>query len=229
MNYRRIHDLLIARATDRAPMGYCERHHIIPKCLGGPNAELNLVDLTAREHYVVHQLLVKLHPDNRNLAHAAVRMAKQCTVARAYEWLRKRHAAAASAFHKGKSHPSLSVESRKKIAFSLSGRRQSEETKAKRAKTLIGNKRCKGYKHTVKAKNNMSQSHIGHHFSSEIRAQISTALIGKVRSEESRNRISMAQKLRFSQLTERLKISNKLKGVPWSKARRDSYNRRFGL
>jgi len=39
---------------------YLERHHIIPKSLGGSNDENNLVNLTAREHYICHQLLVRM-------------------------------------------------------------------------------------------------------------------------------------------------------------------------
>ena len=40
--------------------GYVERHHIIPKSLGGSNKKENIVALTAREHFVCHRLLVKM-------------------------------------------------------------------------------------------------------------------------------------------------------------------------
>jgi hypothetical protein len=40
--------------------GYFERHHIIPKSLGGNNSTTNLVNLTAREHFICHWLLVKM-------------------------------------------------------------------------------------------------------------------------------------------------------------------------
>ena len=36
---------------------YYEKHHIIPKSLGGSNSTDNLVLLTAREHYIAHVLL----------------------------------------------------------------------------------------------------------------------------------------------------------------------------
>jgi hypothetical protein len=39
---------------------YLEKHHIIPKSLGGSDTEENLVFLTAREHYIAHILLVKM-------------------------------------------------------------------------------------------------------------------------------------------------------------------------
>jgi len=38
-----------------------EKHHIIPKCLGGNDDENNLVYLTYREHYISHALLTKLN------------------------------------------------------------------------------------------------------------------------------------------------------------------------
>jgi hypothetical protein len=43
---------------------YTERHHIIPRSLGGNNLKDNLVKLTAREHFVCHLLLVKMTKDS---------------------------------------------------------------------------------------------------------------------------------------------------------------------
>jgi len=39
---------------------YCEKHHIIPKSLGGNDNHENLVKLTAREHFICHWLLTKM-------------------------------------------------------------------------------------------------------------------------------------------------------------------------
>ena len=66
MNYQKIYGDLIAKCQLRQSIdGYKERHHIIPKSLGGSNDPLNLVDLTAREHFVAHFLLAKLHGGNQ--------------------------------------------------------------------------------------------------------------------------------------------------------------------
>ena len=43
---------------------YQEKHHIIPKSLGGSNKKENIVSLTAREHFVCHRLLVKMTDGN---------------------------------------------------------------------------------------------------------------------------------------------------------------------
>lgn len=40
---------------------YYEKHHIIPKCLGGKDTAENLVSLTLREHYIAHLLLSKFY------------------------------------------------------------------------------------------------------------------------------------------------------------------------
>jgi hypothetical protein len=50
---------LVNRAKSRALAGYVEKHHIIPKSLGGKNTQDNLVNLTAKEHFVCHLLLTK--------------------------------------------------------------------------------------------------------------------------------------------------------------------------
>lgn len=59
--YHRIYKCLCARALGRIlPRGtYTERHHIIPRSLGGPDQHENLVDLTAKEHYIAHMCLVR--------------------------------------------------------------------------------------------------------------------------------------------------------------------------
>ena len=56
---------------------YCERHHIVPKCLGGGNEEENLIDLFAREHFEAHRLLALENPKERGLQYAWWRMC-QC-------------------------------------------------------------------------------------------------------------------------------------------------------
>jgi len=71
MNYRKIHDKIIAIAQHRLLEGYSEIHHIIPRCMNDINDASNLVRLTAREHFIIHQLLVKIYPDNRKLILAA--------------------------------------------------------------------------------------------------------------------------------------------------------------
>jgi hypothetical protein len=73
MDYQKIHDQIIERAKklDRKKLSYnhpdyiyLERHHIILKSLGGSNKKENLVNLTGREHFLVHWLLTRANPEN---------------------------------------------------------------------------------------------------------------------------------------------------------------------
>lgn len=70
MNYRRIYNNLVDRAVDRNIDGYTERHHIIPTCLGGADDKDNIVELTAREHFLAHWLLYRIYPNNSSIAYA---------------------------------------------------------------------------------------------------------------------------------------------------------------
>ena len=49
---------------------YKEKHHVIPKCLGGLNEKSNLIELTAREHFLCHCLLCEIDPENEKLKYA---------------------------------------------------------------------------------------------------------------------------------------------------------------
>jgi NUMOD3 motif len=74
MNSKLIYDKIIAKAllTKRVKDGtiYYEEHHIIPKCLGGSEDVSNKVLLTAREHFLLHWLLIKIYPHNQKLRFA---------------------------------------------------------------------------------------------------------------------------------------------------------------
>ena len=70
MNYKKIYQQLIDRALSRTLTGYKERHHIVPKCIGGDNSISNLVYLTAREHFIAHKLLCKIHPSIKGIQFA---------------------------------------------------------------------------------------------------------------------------------------------------------------
>lgn len=56
--YLRWYETLIERACLRE-IAVGERHHIVPKCLGGGNEKSNIVKLTYREHFLAHWLLTK--------------------------------------------------------------------------------------------------------------------------------------------------------------------------
>jgi predicted SprT family Zn-dependent metalloprotease len=60
MNYKKVYKQIIKRAQERKNVqGYSEIHHIIPVSEGGKNEPENLVELTAREHFICHWLLYR--------------------------------------------------------------------------------------------------------------------------------------------------------------------------
>jgi len=127
MDYQVIHDRIIERALDRNLSGYKESHHITPKCMGGTDSNDNKVDLTAEEHYVVHQLLVKIHPNNHKLIHAANMMGGTRPNNKSYGWIKRKNSNILKGHtrNKGENHhmygKTHSKETRKKISESLKG------------------------------------------------------------------------------------------------------------
>ncbi len=68
MNYQLIYNNLCERAKCRYGLtDYTEKHHIIPRSLGGNDRSENLVLLTYREHKLAHRLLTKIYPDKHEL------------------------------------------------------------------------------------------------------------------------------------------------------------------
>jgi hypothetical protein len=89
IKYKKLYTKIIDNAIrlDRVKAPGLERHHIIPKSLGGPNTKDNLVYLTTREHYIAHVLLTKLkNPQARSkMFYALCRMKENAPTARAYD------------------------------------------------------------------------------------------------------------------------------------------------
>lgn len=52
-----IQRILNARENKKDKNFYQEKHHIVPKTMGGSNDKENLIYLYAQEHYYAHKLL----------------------------------------------------------------------------------------------------------------------------------------------------------------------------
>jgi hypothetical protein len=103
MDYQKIYNSLIERGKTRSKLDcYVEKHHIVPVCMNGLDTDENLVELTPEEHYVAHQLLVKIYPDNELLIYAAHMMCSGRPSNKLYGWLRRKHATAVSKMNSGK-------------------------------------------------------------------------------------------------------------------------------
>lgn len=101
MNYQKLYNLLIEsrKKVNKQKTIYTERHHIIPRCLGGTNNADNIVVLTCREHYIAHLLLSKIYPSKRSIQQSFLMMGakgnnkstqNRRVVSHTYEFAKKR-------------------------------------------------------------------------------------------------------------------------------------------
>lgn len=165
MDYNKHYNILISRAKDRILEGYAEEHHILPKCMGGTNIKENLVKLTPEEHFVAHQLLVKIYPDVPGLIYAVRIM---CFGGgrnnKWYGWLKKRFSETHSKYrHSEETKNKISVSmigssnhvtphsenTRLKISKSVSAKRTPEMNKAHSVK-MSGRKLTEEHKNKIK-------------------------------------------------------------------------------
>lgn len=164
MNYKLIHDKIIERAINRTLNCYSERHHIIPKCIGGTNEKCNIVRLTAKEHWLIHLLLIEIYPDIPGLKFAINRMMYKSNnqkrdyinSGKKFERIRKTIAIEQSKLLKGKKRI-FTNEHCKNISKSKKGRpngtlglKRNEETKRKIGLSSKG--RMSGEKNHMKTK-----------------------------------------------------------------------------
>lgn len=109
MNYKKHYDKLMEKSKTRILEGYVEKHHIVPKCLGGTDEQENIAILTPEEHFLAHQLLVKIYPKCIPLVSAAVIMTTHNTPNRInnklFGWIRKRASIARKEFIATNGHP----------------------------------------------------------------------------------------------------------------------------
>lgn len=174
--YTRCYFLIVSAARQRKPIPslYLEKHHIVPKCMGGTNNPDNIVPLTAREHFICHWLLTKMVVDahySYKMKHALGRfvqsssLQKRNTSSRHYEIARK----AISDARKGRKH---TAESREKMSISRKG-------KPSRNKGRTG-----WFKQTPEAKQRISAANKGKTFAERFGEEGAKTAIEKMKSSK---------------------------------------------
>ena len=92
MNYKKIYESIINNALDRKiPNEQYDRHHIIPRSLGGVDYESNMVNLTLREHFICHLLLAKIYGGPMIRAAFLMSSFKKYNSSRQYKKLREEY------------------------------------------------------------------------------------------------------------------------------------------
>ena len=140
MDYLKHYNNLITKAKTRVlERGvYREKHHIVPRSEGGLDLEDNIVELTAREHFLAHWLLYRINPEISSRAHSFWRMCRGrgkvlpenwiVISSRVYEEARIAHSKAISRKLRGRKK---TIEHVAKVAAANRGKKRTEEAKAK--------------------------------------------------------------------------------------------------
>jgi hypothetical protein len=232
MDYEKCYNNLILTRKDRIKEKdvYYENHHIIPECIGGDSSEDNMVYLTAREHYLAHWLLYRIHKINNSehlgkLSYAFFVMGigkhnKKITSSRSFAEASEAMSKATSernlkrVYKKYKKRKPVSDEFRKSVSERMKGVPKSEEHKKKMALRATGNKYnptgingigFSGRTHTEESKKLISENHAD--MSGE-----KNPFYGKTHTEETRKKISEAGKKRVCSEETRRKMSESRKG-----------------
>lgn len=185
MNHQKIYESIIfnAKSQNRIKLRkinpnyiYYEKHHIIPKCIGGDDENENKVLLTAKEHFICHKLLTYIYPNNRKLIFALFRMLysknkNNKISSRDYEYVKQTL----------KLFP-VSSETRKKHSINCSFKRIEviEKIRKKTTGRTVLEHTCKNISKSKKDKN--------FHHSNETILKIQKSLIGRKDSEETLKR-----------------------------------------
>jgi hypothetical protein len=164
--------------------GYTERHHIHPRSLGGTNDKDNLVNLTAREHFICHWLLTKMHTGEARgkminalyLMQGKNQYQERYINSRVYETLRTEYAQYISKLNTGRIQP---LDEKTKQIAAITGRKRasfSEEWKAKMSASKLGE----------------NNNRYGVDVSEETRRKIGDRIRGRKQTEEEKARRGLA-------------------------------------
>jgi hypothetical protein len=186
MNYQWHYDQLMITRKDRIPEKgqYYERHHIIPKSLGGDNSPENLVILTAREHFIAHWLLWLLHRNRKtacafwSMCRSGSKNSGRITSSKMYAIAKEASSITMSEFRKGK--------------------KMSDEFKSNMSTLKKGNTNRLGKTTSIETRKKQSDAKKGKIFTTEHRENIGKSqknipkigLIGVPKSEEHKEKIS---------------------------------------
>jgi|LauGreDrversion4_2_1035121.scaffolds.fasta_scaffold34067_7 hypothetical protein len=194
--YTRCYERIVVRAQLRTlPVDtYVEKHHIIPRSIGGNNSKSNLAILTAREHFICHWLLIKMLTPGIERS----KMFRALSFMRAKTKDQHRYTSPITSRVYEKIKPEIS----KHQTILMTGRIPSESHRKKMSESMTGRKQ------TEEHRKNSSLARIGkpgHAWTDEQRekflkrvADQGGSMLGKSHSIEARQKMSKAQKDRIT-------------------------------
>lgn len=190
--YEKIYNSIVAKAKLRVNSEeYTESHHIVPECffinrsrkgiagwvIGNPDDPTNLVRLTAREHFICHHLLVKMHTGvaRKKMLHAFMIMQGS-----------NDHQDRYSTKITARAYAALREEFSKHISEMNTGRIQPPDEKARQIAATTGRTReefSPEWRANLSANHKSKTGHDCSH-SNETKTKISVAMTGRTNKQE---------------------------------------------
>lgn len=154
MNYKKIYEQIIYDPRNHLlKKGEYEKHHIVPKSLGGNESDSNLVKLSFKKHFICHKLLVLMHEKSTSQRHKMSFALKRMSTSKSknmylissndYSFLRREHV--------------LSLRGNK---LGL-GYKHTEKYKKEQSQRLTGNKNGRGWSPSIEQREKISKTHKG--------------------------------------------------------------------
>jgi hypothetical protein len=186
--YEKWYAAITKNAKNRKIDGYTESHHIIPRSLGGSDESENLVDLTAREHFICHWLLTKMYTGV-----ARMKMINAMYIMRAEGPNQKRYETKITS----RIYENLRSEYSEYISKLNKGRVQPAHEKANQIAAITGRKRdpfSDGWKENLSKNHKSKQSGFDGTLREETRKKIGDRIRGRKQTEEEKRVRSEANK-----------------------------------
>ena len=209
--YSRTYFRIINGARLRVLKGYTERHHVVPRSLGGSNDPDNLVPLTAKEHYIVHLLLPLMVVDT---IHKQKMWRALFCMSKLQSRTHDRYVGSSRFYERAKENIDFGIGNR--------GRIQLIEEKQKRSKSL------KGHVVTLETKAKIGNANRGCKLkppTHETRQKLKEAGKGRIFSEETRKKISESSKKRGHNGFKGMGTRGPAKPESWAKFKETITNR----
>lgn len=195
--YTRWYYEIINRSNHCAPSGYVEKHHIVPRCLGGSSHPSNVVALTAREHFICHLLLTKMLDGlakhkmqfalNMMLVAQKDKHLRYTPSSRLYEYARRGNQLAQRSKR-------LSAETRRKIGEAHRNKHVSLETRQKISEAKTGKP---GTPHSAETRAKIAKANTGKTHSTATKDFIGDLHRGKTISKDAKSKMVQTRKQQY--------------------------------
>ena len=202
--YTKWYNNITEAAKQRNLTCYTESHHIKPRSIGGPDTPDNLVDLTPREHFICHWLLVKMTTgkDHHKMLNALRMMRAENPnqqryttkiTARVYENIKQEYAQLQSIKLKGAGNgmygKTQSAETREKIRQKNLGKKLTAEQIENLKRAITGKKKpplTDKHRAKLSANHRSKQADFNGAHSEETRKKIGDKIRGRKQTPEER-------------------------------------------